>query len=523
MAWTDVIGLEGLGTAGKAVVRRGGRQVLVLHTPKGVFACANRCPHEGYPLSEGVLTDGCVLTCNWHNWKFDLSDGRTLVGGDALRRFPTRIEDGRVLVDLSPEEPSARRQRVLAGLRQALEDEDQDRLVREAARLMSISRADEAILAAVDWAADRLEFGTTHAFAAAPDWLALHDSKATRPEEKLAGIGEILGNVAEDVRGGARFPFAAGQAPWNENVFAQAIETEDETAAIALLRGALAAGLSADDLLPTLARAALAHYADFGHSLIYTVKTVALIDRLGPTTAEPLLSLLARSLIYARREDLLPEFRSYRERINRWGSAAGRAPPLEARALRKRSAKSAMEVVGAWSAYHPPEAIFDVLVEMAAWMLLHVDESQFVRTDGKIADNVGWLDFTHAITFADAGVVATAAAPDLWPALLLQLACFIGRNAAWVDPDLDVAAFEVVDRQAFVRDATALLFDHGQVGFIVPAHLVKTLTAATALAAARPTLAPILLAATNRFLHARMKRRHVLRTARQMRAFVAQE
>jgi hypothetical protein len=182
-----------------------------------------------------------------------------------------------------------------------------------------------------------------------------------------------------------------------------------------------------------------------------------------------------------------------------------------------------MEIVCAWSARHPPEAILDVLVEMAAWMLLHADESQFVRTDGKIADNVGWLDFTHAITFADAGLVATAAAPDLWPALLLQLACFIGRNAAWVDPDLDAAAFEVADRQAFLRDATALLFDHGQVGFIVPAHLVKTLTAAKALAEARPPLAPILHAATNRFLHARMKRRHVLRTARQMRAFVAQE
>jgi hypothetical protein len=424
-----------------------------------------------------------------------------------------------VLVDLSPEEPSARRRRVLAGLRQALEDEDQDRLVRETARLMSISQGDEAVLAAVDWAADRLEFGTTHAFAAAPDWLALHDLKATRPEEKLAAIGEILGNVAEDVRGGARFPFAAGHAPWSGNAFAEAIETEDETAAISLVRGALAAGLSADDLLPTLARAALAHYVDFGHSLIYSVKTVALIDRLGPATAEPLLSLLARSLIYARREDLLPEFRSYRERLTGWGSAAGKPQPLEARALRKGSAKSAMEVVGAWSAHHPPEAIFDVLVEMGAWMLLHADESQFLRTDGKIADNVGWLDFTHAITFADAGLVATTAAPDLWPALLLQLACFIGRNAAWVDPDLDVALFEVVD----LRDATALLFDHGQVGFIVPAHLVKTLTAAKALAAARPALAPILHAATNRFLHARMKRRHVLRTARQMRAFVAQE
>ncbi|MFL5239337.1 MAG: Rieske (2Fe-2S) protein, partial [Rhizomicrobium sp.] len=31
-----------------------------------MFAIANRCPHEGYPLSEGTLSPGCLLTCNWH-------------------------------------------------------------------------------------------------------------------------------------------------------------------------------------------------------------------------------------------------------------------------------------------------------------------------------------------------------------------------------------------------------------------------------------------------------------------------
>jgi nitrite reductase/ring-hydroxylating ferredoxin subunit len=45
-------------------------------------------------LSEGVLTDGCILTCNWHDWKFDLGSGETLVGGDRLTRFPTRLQDG---------------------------------------------------------------------------------------------------------------------------------------------------------------------------------------------------------------------------------------------------------------------------------------------------------------------------------------------------------------------------------------------------------------------------------------------
>ena len=89
-------------------------QILLLHTERGVFACANRCPHEGYPLSEGSLADGCVLTCNWHNWKFDLGSGATLVGGDQLPRYPVRLEAGRVWVDITPPDPELRRQTALA-------------------------------------------------------------------------------------------------------------------------------------------------------------------------------------------------------------------------------------------------------------------------------------------------------------------------------------------------------------------------------------------------------------------------
>src|SRR5262249_9052133 len=79
MTWIDALGHDELAAEGSAIVRHEGRQILLLRTEHGLFACANRCPHEGYPLSEGTLTDGCVLTCNWHNWKFDLASGATLV------------------------------------------------------------------------------------------------------------------------------------------------------------------------------------------------------------------------------------------------------------------------------------------------------------------------------------------------------------------------------------------------------------------------------------------------------------
>ena len=73
-----------LHTKGRKVVRRDGKQILLIEAGERVFAIANRCPHEGYPLSEGTLSSDCLLTCNWHNWKFDLGTGETLVGRDPV-------------------------------------------------------------------------------------------------------------------------------------------------------------------------------------------------------------------------------------------------------------------------------------------------------------------------------------------------------------------------------------------------------------------------------------------------------
>ncbi|HEV2363545.1 MAG TPA: Rieske 2Fe-2S domain-containing protein [Caulobacteraceae bacterium] len=541
-----VMALEALQAKGKAVARRAGRQILLVASEGRVFACANRCPHEGYPLSEGVLSNGagrpCVLTCNWHNWKFDLSSGETLVGGDTLERFPVRIEGGQVLVDLTPPPLEDRRAKVRAGLAQALADEDQDRLVREAARLSRLEGdAVGAVALAIDWGAARLEFGTTHAIGGASEWLAVHDERGRRPEERLAAIGEILGNVADNCRGAPpAWPFAAGEAPWSEAAFLAAIEAEDEPAAVRLVRGFLpplgevsprtrsgatkGASAAPADLAGALYAAALAHYQDFGHSLIYAVNTVRLVERLGPGVAEPLLLMLARSLVYARREDLLPEFRDYARRLAAYGERpGGKPPPLSADALSGRSTRQSLALVSSWGGLHSPQAIFETLVEAAARVLLTANERRMTATAGKIADNVGWLDFTHSLTFANAGRVAMAARPDLAPAVLLQLACFQGRNAAYVDPAFDPPPFAVDDRRAFASRARERLFDHGEADFIMSVHYVKTLLAAEQLAEALPRAAPTLLAAVNRFLFAPKKRRDVLRTARQMRAFVAAE
>lgn len=511
--------LESVAAKGVQVVRVGGRQIALFHGPKGVFACNNRCPHEGYPLSEGTLTDGCVLTCNWHNWKFDLESGATLVGGDTLRRYPTRVADGHVYVDVTEPPAEQRRAAALAALDEAYADDDYTRMARELARLEHAGGdVLEAVRAALVRAHDRLEFGTSHAIAVTADWLALREARGTDATRRLVPLLEVVAYLAWDTRRDERFPYPPGVAPYDPAALVAAIESEDEAAAAAQVRGALAAGRTARELEAPLATAALAHYADFGHSAIYVYKTGQLIERLGPSVAEPLLLAQVRQLIYASREDLIPEFRAYGPALAAWTGKGGSGATIEQFA--GRSLKQCLD--HALAASGSRQALFDALLGASAWNLLHFDLRVQERTDNPVSHNVGWLDFTHAITFANAVHTLCARYPQLWPQGLLQMACFIGRNAAFVDRTLDTARWFISDAAALLDEALAAMFDHAQPEHIVAAHLLKTLTAAREEVARAPDAAwvPLLAAALNRFLHEPRKRKHVLRTARQALDFV---
>ena len=261
-----------LGRHGRKLVRCGGKQVLVISDEDRLFAIANRCPHEGYPLSEGTLGPGCVLTCNWHNWKFDLASGEALVGRDPVRTYEVAERDGEILVEVSDPPADARRARALAGIAVAVADNDRPRLAREVARLEHAGfDASEALVHAFRLCNGRLEGGMTHAYAAAADWLALA-SRAESAAERLAALLDPLGHIAWDTMGAGEFPYPERVAEWDGTGFAAAVEAEDEGAAVARLRGALIDKRPYASLRPAFGEAALAHYAGFGHCAIYTLK-----------------------------------------------------------------------------------------------------------------------------------------------------------------------------------------------------------------------------------------------------------
>jgi len=124
-----------LGSHGKKLLRHDGKQVLVVVHEGQLFALGNRCPHEGYPLSEGTIGPGCVLTCNWHNWKFDLASGAALVGRDPVRTYEVTERGGEIFIDFRDPPADERRARALRGIEAAILDNDRARMAREVARL----------------------------------------------------------------------------------------------------------------------------------------------------------------------------------------------------------------------------------------------------------------------------------------------------------------------------------------------------------------------------------------------------
>jgi nitrite reductase/ring-hydroxylating ferredoxin subunit len=524
MAWEKSVALDRLERDGRVVARIGGRQIALFKTEAGILACNNRCPHEGYPLREGSLDGACVLTCNWHNWKFDLNTGENLTGGDALRTYPTRIEAGEIWIDIVEPPVAERQATALADLREAFDDESYDRMARELARFAKAGGDPvEAVAHAISWSHDRLEFGTTHAYPTAEGWLRLHD-ESNDPEMRLICLLEAIGYMADDVGGEEICAYPEAAAPWDEAAFLAAIEAEDEAGAVSRIRGALADGLGFAELEHALSAAALAHYQDFGHSLIYVVHTGRLIRRLGRAAELPLLLALVRSLVAASREDLIPEFRAYAGAHDAFPAFGANGAVPDAARFRGCSVKETLGAVREAAAKTAPETLYQALLGAAAQDMLMFNTGWGMRTDTSYTDNVGWLDFTHGFTFANAVRQQCSRYPELWPAGLLQIACFTGRNAGYTAKAAE-GDWQVGDREAFYAGCIRRISDHGEDRYILAAHLLKTFLAVREeVAVGLPAeIESSVLAGLNRFFNAPLKRKHVRRTAHQALDFVAEE
>lgn len=80
-------------------VQAGHYAICLTRTEEGYGAISNRCPHQGGPLGDGFLQDGCVV-CPWHGYEYHPFTGATPPEYDdePVEPYPVEIRDDGVYV-----------------------------------------------------------------------------------------------------------------------------------------------------------------------------------------------------------------------------------------------------------------------------------------------------------------------------------------------------------------------------------------------------------------------------------------
>ncbi len=81
-------------------VRAGDESVLLYNVAGRIFATRDRCTHQSFPLSKGVLR-GKYVKCALHGWEYDVTTGAYQGNPDVhVGCFAVRIEQDEIWVSL---------------------------------------------------------------------------------------------------------------------------------------------------------------------------------------------------------------------------------------------------------------------------------------------------------------------------------------------------------------------------------------------------------------------------------------
>ena len=85
---------------GSALECVAGERIVALYNVAGTFhALDGICSHQGGPLGRGELA-GCIVTCPWHGWQYDVQTGKHLLSPIVQPTFSVRVEGEDVLVEM---------------------------------------------------------------------------------------------------------------------------------------------------------------------------------------------------------------------------------------------------------------------------------------------------------------------------------------------------------------------------------------------------------------------------------------
>jgi nitrite reductase/ring-hydroxylating ferredoxin subunit len=97
--WTLVAEEARLQESEPLLVEGAGVDIVLVRERGSVYALLERCAHQGGPLHEGRIEDGCVV-CPWHSSRYRLIDGAALSGPTAHPQpaLQVRVRNGNVEV-----------------------------------------------------------------------------------------------------------------------------------------------------------------------------------------------------------------------------------------------------------------------------------------------------------------------------------------------------------------------------------------------------------------------------------------
>lgn len=98
--WLDVAAVSDIPLDRAAIVcPRGGERIAIFRHGDTLSAVENRCAHQGGPLGEGKIIDGCI-TCPWHGYQYLPHNGKSPPPfTEKIKTYQVRVVDGRVQVN----------------------------------------------------------------------------------------------------------------------------------------------------------------------------------------------------------------------------------------------------------------------------------------------------------------------------------------------------------------------------------------------------------------------------------------
>jgi nitrite reductase (NADH) small subunit len=101
VGWVHACRVEDIPALGARVVKSAQGDIAVFRNAEDeVFALADKCPHKGGPLSQGIVF-GRSVACPLHNWNIQLEDGCAAAPDvGCTRRYAVKVEAGEVFLQI---------------------------------------------------------------------------------------------------------------------------------------------------------------------------------------------------------------------------------------------------------------------------------------------------------------------------------------------------------------------------------------------------------------------------------------